>query len=167
MSGARDLGWLPWFLAPMQDGEWELDGETRALRHAVHVFAGGTAASFAAFQTDGTPEEARRAKRPDFVSRLRGTLDLTGPDAEPTALRRALVLGNQLHTYNATWLGARGLETKRLSEGDVRRLLTVRRFVHGARSIGAVLDACVVQAEESDLRLDRVPAGVWAAHVEE
>lgn len=166
--GARDLGWLPWFLAPMQDGEWELDGQTRTLRQAIYVFAGGTSPSFADFQDDGTdPDAARRAKRPDFVSRLRGTLDIAGPDADPAPIRRALVLYNQLAAYNATWLGAAGFVRKSLPDAQIDRLLRVKRFIHGARSIGALLDACVVEPGDATLDLRRVPRGVWDAHVEE
>ncbi|MEX1366020.1 MAG: AAA family ATPase [Nannocystaceae bacterium] len=153
--GARDLGWLPWFLAPMQDGEWMLDGETRVLRQAIYVFAGGTADTRQDFAKDGDDAEAikaaRLAKRNDFLSRLRGTLDICGPNAEPKILRRALILRHQLESYNDTWLGARDFVRKTLSVDAVRWLLQVGTLEHGARSLGALLDGCIAKAETEEL----------------
>lgn len=155
--GARDLGWLPWFLAPMQDGEWMLDGETQVLRQAIYVFAGGTADTreqFMAARTDEAKKAARLAKRDDFMSRLRGTLDICGPNAEPQILRRALILRHQLEAYNVTWMGARNFRRKTLSDDAIRWLLEVDELQHGARSLGALLDGCITNAEKKELGQD-------------
>ena len=147
--GSRELGWLPWFLAPMEDGQWLLDGRTRTLRQAIYVFAGGTAHSFRAFETPETTKEGeqpwsiRYGKHLDFISRLRGTLDIRGPNhTVQRALRRAVILRHQLDLYNATWAGAKGFVAKRIDPMMVDTLLQVHAYRHGARSIGALLDGC-------------------------
>ena len=95
LEGAS-LGWLRRFLMPMQDAAF-LDGDvSHPLGPAIFVFAGGTCATFAEFSTGDTPDD-RRAKKSDFISRLRGYMDVLGPN--PTGpydvgvkLRRALLL---------------------------------------------------------------------------
>ena len=155
--GARDRGWLSWFLAPMQDGEWIHEGRVQTLRKAIYVFAGGTAHSFEDFHSPEEPTATQpgattgtarprtdfeAAKGPDFVSRLRAFLDVKGPDADPgKVLRRALILRHQLEAYNQTWMGAPGFKEKRLSTGLRDWMLQdVKNYKHGARSIGALLD---------------------------
>ena len=69
LDGA-EMGWLSWFLAPMQDGAFRAGGALTALRRAVYVFAGGTAETLAEFGK-AAPATFRAAKGPDFVSRLR------------------------------------------------------------------------------------------------
>lgn len=64
----------------MQDGEFVHDGEVISLRRAVYVFAGGTAATMREFSDFDRLPEFQRAKGPDFVSRLRGFLDVCGPN---------------------------------------------------------------------------------------
>ena len=54
-----ERGWLKYFLAPMQDGEYTLKKKTMTIDAAVFVFAGGTAGSFAEFLPQ---TEERRAE---------------------------------------------------------------------------------------------------------
>jgi hypothetical protein len=91
-------GWLAWFLAPMHDGEFLHEGAIIRLKRAVYVFAGGTADTLDNFSSRQSVPEFRFAKGPDFVSRLRGFLDVQGPNAWPRERRRALLLRNELQT---------------------------------------------------------------------
>ena len=83
-----ELGWLKYFLAPMQDGK-TATGET--LPSVIFVFAGGIHSSFWAFdpRTDSAYDNLRHSseyqmrvqqftarKGPDFISRLRGHIDV-------------------------------------------------------------------------------------------
>ncbi len=80
----------------MQDGTLFDAGERFELKRAVHIFAGGTADRMSDF---GTPPGVRfrEAKGPDFVSRLRGHVDVRGPnDQARTMLRRALIMRRTL-----------------------------------------------------------------------
>lgn len=146
------LYWLKMLLAPMQDGEFLDQGSTHPLGRAVFAFAGGTAHTYAQFIPprfkDGkeTTEwtKFREAKGPDFVSRLRGVLDIPGIDLDPARhpasvrLRRASILRFQL------WEKARHLFDSagnlQIDDGVLRAFLTVRRFQHGVRSLEAVMD---------------------------
>ena len=86
-SAFRDerLGWLKYFLAPMQDGAFR-DGESvHPIGKAIFVFAGGTSSSFKDFSEQGDTDTFKNAKGPDFVSRLRGYVDVLGPNPRTNA----------------------------------------------------------------------------------
>ena len=134
--GSAQYGWLQWFLAPMNDGEFLHDGHKVPLERAVFVFAGGTASTMTEFSSTRSIPAFRAAKGPDFVSRLRGYLDVRGPNAEPRYIRRALILRNELQSQAKR-------EGKVRTESDrepVEALLTVGRYRHGARSITAIVE---------------------------
>ena len=93
----KQLGWLCHFLAPMQDGKFRQGGAFTPLGPAIFVFAGGTCATLREFVAAGDDAEGRAAKKPDFLSRLRGYLNVLGPnpvsdDDIAFPLRRALLL---------------------------------------------------------------------------
>ena len=124
-STGRELGWLRHFLAPMQDGKFRENGAFHPLGPAIFVFAGGTAASFAEFAAVRDERAEKGAKKPDFVSRLRGYVDILGPnkahaDDRAVVLRRALLLRSLL-LRKAPQLVARGGGPKRLLRVDARR----------------------------------------------
>ena len=64
------LGWLRYFLAPMQDGKFQEGQISHPIGRAIFVFAGGTSSSMAEFDK-GAEKDFTSAKGPDFVSRLR------------------------------------------------------------------------------------------------
>ncbi len=130
------FGWLSWFLAPMQDGEFVYDGEVIPLRRAVYVFAGGTATTLKQFSSFERVPEFQRAKGPDFISRLRGFLDIAGPNAEPRLLRRAVLFRAELTSRSRRMFGGTFRPDRELMES----LLQVGRYRHGARSIAAVVE---------------------------
>ncbi len=147
----QPLGWLRYFLAPMQDGAFRQGQIVHPIGRAVFVFAGGTAASISEFGRDLTGEQLRAAKQPDFVSRLRGYLDVLGPDPHPAAgepgddrfhrLRRAILLQSMLRRKAPQLIGrAGGLDTLSLDPGVLRAFLEVPRYRHGARSMEAVIE---------------------------
>lgn len=165
-------GWLKYFLAPMQDGEYTLDGRTVTIEGAVFVFAGGTAPSFPEFlpQDEESAEEFQRVKGPDFVSRLKGILNIKGPN--PTSvtdrrhmIRRALLLRNLFEQQARNFYNA---ETGRvnISHGLLRALLRVSEFRHGSRSMEFIIGmsrktgisrytpSCLPLAEQLDIHLD-------------
>jgi hypothetical protein len=143
LAGAR-LGWLRYFLAPMQDGAFSVGTQTYQLGRPVLVFAGGTAASAKAFghAPQMSDIDLRAAKLPDFLSRLRATLDI--PSVNPTSgdgrglhhLRRALIVRDQLDRL-APQLSPD--DTLRISDGVLDGLLFAPSYLHGARSLEAIL----------------------------
>lgn len=110
--GGAPLGWLRHFLAPMQDGEF-LD---RAVPHpigpAIFVFAGGTCSTFTRFEAPAgmTPEEFTAVKGPDFISRLRATLDIPSLNLAVAFDKDSSTNGDALGDQVARLLDARGLE---------------------------------------------------------
>jgi hypothetical protein len=146
---SKDLDWLQFLLAPMQDGRFQEGPLNHAIGKAVFVFAGGTSWSFAEF-TPGPARDAdfRRRKGPDFVSRLDAHMNVLGPNPRtlPTdaggrvvdpadigyPLRRALLIRANL-----------GCETDEAVDIDpnvLHALLAIDRYRHGARSLEKLID---------------------------
>jgi hypothetical protein len=201
--GSQRLGWLKYFLAPMQDGVFADGHFTHDIGKAIFVFAGGTADTFAEFssgatlvgsrvkaptekldKTDAHPRPAgergsngleqaaagaaaelphgpaanerasqaapaggpaekddpKNVKLPDFVSRLRGHVDVYGldPPVNTNLLRRALVLRSNVLKKFPTLKDGSG--TMRIDDGVLRAFLQVPKYSHGARSQEAILD---------------------------
>jgi hypothetical protein len=155
------LGWLKYFLAPMQDGKFysgNLDMSIEIGR-AIFVFAGGVFDRFEKFDPRGTlpderlghvfseafkkrGEDFKEAKGPDFVSRLRGYIDVPSANAEPGRgkhfIRRAIQLRSLLDKLNLIDNG--GLA--KVEEPVIYALLTVDRYRHEVRSMEAILRMC-------------------------
>jgi len=134
----RILGWLRYFLAPMQDGEFTDHGIPRPLGGGIHVFAGATRHSFEEFQT-GDNNEERAAKKPDFISRLRAYINIRGINGNPNTvedrlymIRRAFILRQYLET-NAPQI--RTNDQFALEAGVLDAFLRVPKYNHGARSL--------------------------------
>jgi hypothetical protein len=142
LDGAA-LGWLRTFLALMQDGKFRDGEEMHPLGKCILVFAGGTAANFDEFEQQALTAPAERKGR-DFVSRLRGFINVMGPnrqgDDPAYVLRRALVLRSLLERNK----DAQGLFNSRrqlqIDEGILRALLLVSNYEHGTRSMEALLE---------------------------
>lgn len=145
--GSAPLGWLPWFLAPMQDGHFVYDARLIELKRAIYVFAGGTCSTWREFSSR-VDDEFRRAKGPDFASRIRGYLEVRGvnkdstEDQVPTAdskerlLRRAQTLRYEFRQMAEGTPGARF----KVDPEFIKALLVNSRYRHGARSIGAIVE---------------------------
>lgn len=81
--GNTELGWLKYFLAPMQDGEFREHGVTHYIGKALFVFAGGTCQAMGELRKKQTQPEMVQQKLPDFLSRVKGYIDVAGPNAIP------------------------------------------------------------------------------------
>lgn len=137
------LGWLSWFLAPMEDGEFFNGGGPFQMPPAVFIFAGGTAHRAADFGKHD-PARFRAAKGPDFASRLRGFLDVVGPNdgnADERRFRRESAFEYQLKKELATKDADQDVPDE-AEPALLDALRDVGRFRHGIRSIGAVLELC-------------------------
>jgi hypothetical protein len=142
-----ELGWLRYFLAPMQDGVFADGVSTHQIGKAVFVFAGGTVERFAQLQAKlgqsgekATDEKVKKAKLPDFVSRLRGYVDVFpfDPPLSTNLIRRALVLRSLISRRYKTLIDAAG--GVRIDDGVLRAFLHVPEYRHGARSLEAILE---------------------------
>jgi hypothetical protein len=157
---SQPLGWLKYFLAPMQDGEFKEGEKTHPIGRAIFVFAGGTSRSLKEFSREDDAKKQDNgddfqrfieAKGPDFVSRLKGYVDILGPnpidldtrqDAAPFrdrffVIRRAVLL-------RAILLQQKAIvdDNKKISIDDdvLRSLLMIPKYKHGARSMSAIVN---------------------------
>lgn len=165
-------GWLKYFLAPMQDGEYTLNGKVYQVNGAIFAFAGATASSFTAFlpSTEEDSASFKMVKGPDFVSRLKGILNIKGPNPSDVTdqshlIRRAMLMREQIiHKISGIYNPEGGLIN--ISRGVLSALLTVSEYRHGARSLEFILDmsrlskitrftsSCLPTPEQLDIHLD-------------
>jgi len=156
LAGQR-LGWLRHFLAPMQDGSFQEGEITHPIGKSLFVFAGGTADRLESFTRLLEEDEFAKVKGPDFVSRLKGFVDILGPNpTEPEGgdpyyvLRRAILLRALLmkHRPDLFARGRRGGEL-RIDAGLLRAFLETREFRHGARSMESVITMSLLAGKTS------------------
>jgi hypothetical protein len=153
--GGHELGWLRHFLVPMQDGTFQEGPLTHPIGPAVFVFAGGTRTRMEEFTAE-QGDEFRNAKGPDFVSRLKGFVDVLGPnprDDDETAdpyylVRRAILLRGFLsqekqllrrETLRDEESDEETVERLQIDPGVLRALLQTRKYRHGARSLESII----------------------------
>ena len=166
------LGWLKYFLAPMQDGEYTVNGKHFQVNGAVFAFAGATASSFPEFIPSDEENIAafRSVKGTDFASRLKGILNIKGPNPNTVTdrshiIRRAILMRSQL-THKISRIYDEKSGVVYISRALLAALLTVSEYRHGARSLEFILDmsrlsevsrftsSCLPIAEQMDLHLD-------------
>jgi hypothetical protein len=166
------LGWLKYFLAPMQDGEFRGKDADYRVGRAIFLFAGGTSQRFNDFKMslsensdshDADAEDrsheslpsdrAKQAKLPDFVSRLRGHLDVAGinppkggslkssEDNRMILMRRAILLRSALVQHAGEIF--RKVDSKvsfaNINEDLILAFLYAHNYVHGSRSMEAIV----------------------------
>lgn len=175
----QPLGWLRYFLAPMQDGEFQEGQIIHPIGQSIFVFAGGTSRNMDDFakgtilkteagnsdrkanRKDEEPDENEKkrdekkqaeVKLPDFVSRLKGFLNIMGPNRQENVsiagqntdifyiIRRAIILrgmferkAKQIISYEE------GEGTVNIDEGLLHAFLSIDEYKHGARSMEAVI----------------------------
>ena len=159
--------WLKEFLAPMQDGEFNEGGCNHPIGRAIFVFAGGTSTAFEQFSkvylddvknedSNGLSAEEEKliveeqsvrklAKLPDFVSRLRGYINIKGPNPVPSKavdnmypIRRALLTRTFIEIYFKNSMIGSDNEIN-IAPGVLDALLSAEKYLHGARSLEAIV----------------------------
>ncbi len=151
---SKDLKWLQYLLAPMQDGRFQ-DGQiSHPIGKCIFVFAGGTSHDFQGFgPQSASPNESKEKqdawqafknkKGPDFKSRLNGYLNVLGPNPVQIAtgddpadvafpIRRALLLRAKLGLF--------GNERLTIDRGMLSAFLEIGRYAHGARSMEKIVE---------------------------
>jgi hypothetical protein len=175
------LGWLRYFLSPMQDGEFMDRGTPHPIGQAIFVFAGGTCGTYEEFAEPSKIQESnndsdevkkairhrqqefKNAKGTDFLSRLRGVLNIPDLDLDAAfdsygpveafpceaaiLLRRAGILAYQLREKAPSLLDSN--KALRVRPSVLRALLHLPRFEHGNRSFEALLDMSNLQGVDT------------------
>ena len=134
----KSFYWLKHFLQPMQDGVFTDEGRIHPIGRAIFVFAGGTSETYEHFCNLPKPDNV---KDEDFISRLRGFVDIAGPDPQHSGdsayrLRRAVILRGLLKKLRLIEPDGRA----RIDPGIVRAMIEVQEFKHGVRSMESILE---------------------------
>lgn len=149
---AEKLGWLKYFLALMQDGVFREGDSLHSIGKAIFVFAGGTSSTLKEFCGEDIEDEEehkqfilgfKSAKGPDFLSRLRGYVNILGPNQtnqqdQLFIIRRAMLLRSLLEKMVPHLINDRG--EAQIDNGVLRALLKIPRYKHESRSLEAILD---------------------------
>lgn len=174
------LGWLRYFLAPTQDGTFQQGEITHPIGRAIFVFAGGTCHTMEQFDRSSHPDQTRRrefieAKGPDFVSRLKGFIDILGPDRCPACpgndphhlVRRALILRGMLARFASHLFVGDPLKSGKLNidHGVLQAFLEVSGYRHGARSMEAIIRMSTLAGRASFERSSLPPLAQLNLHV--
>ena len=138
----EQLGWLKYFLMPMQDGKFQEGEVTHYIGRSIFIFAGGTSKSLKEFSEKQKMKEYENTKLPDFISRLRGIVQIIGVNQvssndEEYIIRRAVLLRSQFEMRFPKLFN----EQKRVNidSGVLRAFLQIREFKHGVRSIESLI----------------------------
>jgi hypothetical protein len=160
------LGWLKYFLAPMQDGLFR-DGDTvHPIGKSIFVFAGGTCSSYMEFCRDygcakakeseitNSPDKDfyKKVKLPDFISRLRGYVNIKGPNPlddkdKLFIIRRALALRVILEENARQIITSSG--KVQIDFGVLRAFIKVTGYKHGIRSMMAIIKMSMLSGRSS------------------
>ena len=147
------LGWLKYFLAPMQDGVFRVGDALHPIGKAIFVFAGGTSSTYKQFCGETIEDETeykqflngfKDAKGPDFISRLRGYVNILGPNQTDEywdqlfIVRRAMLLRSLIERKTPDLLDSSG--EAGIDNGVIRAMLKVPRYKHESRSMEAILE---------------------------
>jgi hypothetical protein len=167
----QGLGWLRFFLAPMNDGLFR-EGETvHPIGKSIFVFAGGIYRDFQQFTKSA--ENSAHAKAPDFASRLRGFVNILGPDPSDSErqtgvtqhkLRRAILLRSILERRAPQLIDGRG--HAHVDEGIVWAFLSVSAFRHGVRSMEAIVEMSAIGGAREFVRAALPPPDQLSLHVD-
>jgi len=158
---SKDLSWLRYFLAPMQDGEFQEGQLTHNIGKSIFVFAGGTCSCMEEFE-----EKARTAvseKGPDFLSRIKSFINVMGPNpvlpyaikktsklnlddeitqlnlaknADPEYIIRRAILINSLLKIGYKHLFKNDI--LQIDDGVLNAFLLAPKFKHGTRSMETI-----------------------------
>ena len=136
----QEFGWLKYFLAPMQDGEF-IDGEgMHPIGKSIFIFAGGTCQNYNEFLKG--VQKNKNAKGPDFISRLKGYMNIKGCNPggyndQFYLIRRAMLFRNFIQRERAHLISGSG--EMAINPELIPAFLKVKKYMHGVRSLEAIV----------------------------
>jgi hypothetical protein len=146
------LGWLRYFLSPMQDGAFREGQIMHPIGPAIFVFAGGTSERMASFGQGLDKETFKGAKVPDFISRLKGFVNVLGPNpqvyenGDPSTVDPFYIIRRAILLRSILWRNARhlfepkdGIQLLSIDKGVLRAFLKTRFYKHGIRSMESIV----------------------------
>ncbi len=171
----QSLGWLRYFLAPMQDGAFQEGQITHPIGRCIFVFAGGTCSRMDNFTNLLGEEEFVKMKGPDFLSRLKGYVNIFGPNpykgeeeaADPYYLIRRAIILRVILELNVPQIFTRagGIMKLNIDPGALRALLHIPEYKHGVRSIESIISMSRLVSKTSFERSSLPPEAQLNLHV--
>jgi len=172
--GRELLGWLKYFLMPMQDGKFQDKQIAHVLGQCIFVFAGGTCNNFEELDGQKNGKNAKEAKVSDFISRLKGYVSIKGINLEPdeiyaddgqvvkkpeidvdmVRIKRALLLHSYLNRHAPDIM--RRKEKDKIQEGIIKAFLGIKKYSHGARSMESIIQMSRLSGE-AEFRTSALP----------
>jgi hypothetical protein len=171
------LGWLRYFLTPMQDGKF-LEGQiTHPIGRSIFVFAGGTHNTMEQFnklkpdnkdkkkkENMKAYEQFSKVKGPDFVSRLKGYINIVGLGSSSGSssgsksksnsnsnsdrsykIRRAILLRSLLSRYAPHFFSRQSNDF--IDKGILQAFLNTSEYKHGVRSMESIIAMSVLSSK--------------------
>ncbi|MCJ7624196.1 MAG: RyR domain-containing protein, partial [Anaerolineaceae bacterium] len=169
----QTLGWLRYLLAPMQDGAFQEGQLVHPIGRCIFVFAGGTSHRMDLFGIDMSEDEKRAIKLPDFISRLKGFLNVLGPnpidreDPDPYyVLRRALILRSIFERIAPQILRKQdGKKVVQIDPGLLHAFLLTSNYKHGVRSMESLVSMSTLSDKNAYERSSLPPEEQLDLHV--
>ncbi len=171
----QPLGWLRYFLAPMQDGSFQKGQLVHPMGRCIFVFAGGTCCRMEEFPSLLSEDKFVEMKGPDFVSRLKGYINILGPN--PYVMRddsadlyflirraiilRVILLKNVPHIF----IKEKGIKKLNIDRGVLRALLHISNYKHGVRSLESIISMSSLTGKTSFERSSLPPETQLNLHV--
>ncbi len=125
------------------------------------------------FGADLDEAERRTAKLPDFISRLKGFLNILGPNpiegiSDPYFIIRRAIILRVLFDLNVPRIFNEDGPTRQLQidQGILRALLETKRYKHGVRSMESVLTMSMLAGQSSFERSNLPPESQLNLHVD-
>jgi hypothetical protein len=186
---SKSLGWLRYFLAPMEDGEFQEGQLIHSIGKCIFVFAGGTCSSMEEFEVKA--KTAVSDKGPDFLSRIKGFINVMGPNPvlpfgesqagshstqdettqfiraknnDPEYIIRRAILVNSLLNIGYRDLLEDG--TLQIDDGVLNAFLLVPKYKHGTRSMQTIFKISQLFGKNKYHRSDLPPASQMDLHVD-
>jgi hypothetical protein len=186
---SKALAWLRYFLAPMQDGEFQEGQLTHNIGKSIFVFAGGTCSCMEEFEEKA--HLAKKEKGPDFLSRIKGYLNVMGPNplipycgevsqlqdssaeisqtsssrnTDPEYIIRRAILINSLLQIGYKQLFKDGI--LQIDDGVLNAFLLVPRYKHGTRSLETIFKTSQLFGKTKYHRSDLPPESQLNLHVD-
>ncbi len=158
----QPLGWLRYFLAPMQDGEFQEGQIVHPIGRSIFIFAGGTSYNMESFGANLDDKEQILVKLPDFVSRLKGFLNILGPNRQVDKniqgqtkdpyyiIRRAILLRSILErSAPRLFINEGNKKIANIDQGLLLAFLLTNEYKHGARSMEAIVSMSQLAGKSS------------------
>ena len=173
----QPLGWLRYFMMPMQDGEFQEGQIKHPIGRSIFVFAGGTSPNMESFGNNINEKEQRGVKLPDFISRLKGYLNVLGPNPQEGKnipggdpyyiMRRAITLRSVFERFAPQLFHNEGNKNiMSIDQGVLNAFLLTEKYKHGARSMEAIVAMSQLASKTSFERSSLPPEAQLNLHVD-